>query len=339
MCASRSTGTTGIAVGVTIATQLLVPILPCADDLNGTEATATIKAARRHSDAPANTTQVESQGMADQEFTDSDLKDLDLITRRFRRVMYLINFLIVLMVIQLVGRSLSTEIPKGVEIVGVILMTVGLILLAVFHGYSLRKTRVEDIERIRFLAVHDGLTKVYNLRYMNQSIEQEIQRSERFGHPFCLLYLDVDEFKGVNDTFGHKAGDKVLIQIADTLRNTCRVTDMVGRVASIVGRVGGDEFLVLMPETEEASARDLAVRFIRNIQRLKDGLQQEEEIAFGGISIGVSAYPADGKERPVLVETADAAMYKAKQAGGNRVCSRSGEVVDPLAGSADSDGS
>lgn len=277
--------------------------------------------------------------MEDQESTDADLKDLDQITRRFRRVMYLINFLIVLMVIQLIGRALSSKIPEGAEIGGTVLMAIGLIFLAVFHGYSLRKTRVEDIERIRFLALHDGLTKVYNLRYMNQSIEQEIQRSERFAHPFCLLYLDVDEFKGVNDTFGHKAGDKVLIQIADTLRNTCRVTDMVGRVASIVGRVGGDEFLVLMPETDESSARDLAYRFIRNIQRLKDDLHQDEQIAFGGISIGVSAYPADGKERSALVEIADAAMYRAKQAGGNRVSDRSGEVVAPLAESAGSDGS
>jgi len=276
--------------------------------------------------------------MADRELADSDLNDLDQITRRFRRVLYLISLLIVLMVIRLVVRALSPEIPEGLEIVEIVLMMIAMILLAIFHGRCLRKTRVEDIERIRFLAVHDGLTKVYNLRYMNQSIDQEIQRSERFGHPFCLLYLDIDEFKGVNDTCGHKAGDKVLVQIADTLRNTCRVTDMVGRVASIVGRVGGDEFLVLMPETDEASARDLAGRFIRNIHRLKNDLQREEQIAFGGVCVGVSAYPTDGEERAALVEAADAAMYRAKQAGGSRVCDRTEDVLDPLAESSGSDG-
>jgi len=272
--------------------------------------------------------------MEDNALPDANIGELDQITRRFKRVMLLINSLIVLTVVWLVCQSFS---PRLREITGraqAIFMTTALVLLWVVHWWSLRKTGVQDIERIRFLTMHDGLTKVYNLRYLNQSVEQEIQRAGRFEHPFSLLYIDLDGFKAVNDTYGHAAGDSVLIKVSQLLGSTCRVTDMVGRVSSVVGRIGGDEFLVLMPETDAESAMHLAERFVSRVRDLKIDVGDGRHADGIGASIGVASYPTDGEERAALVKEADAAMYRAKQAGGNRYSDSSGEVYNPLAATA-----
>ncbi len=262
-----------------------------------------------------------------------DVQELDQITKRFTRVMLLIKGLIVLMVLWLIARALSPEkLRQSVDSAQAIIMTFALILLAIVHHYSLRRTQVQDIERIRYLALHDGLTGVYNLRFLNQTVDQEIKRSKRFGHSFALLYIDLDGFKRINDTFGHAVGDKVLIEVSRLLSKASRVTDMVGRVASVIGRIGGDEFLVLMPETDAAGGKHLAQRFIHKIADLRVDVG-DGQLADGlGASIGIVSYPHDGEERKELVEKADQAMYRAKQSGGNCYADAEGVVVKPLAG-------
>ena len=262
----------------------------------------------------------------------ADVHDLDQITRRFKRVLVLINSLIVITVIWLLCRAVSPKLAQATERLQAVVMTGALVLLAVVHGYSLRKTRVQDIERIRFLTMHDGLTQVYNLRYLNQTVDQEIHRSNRFGHAFALLYTDLDGFKEVNDTHGHGAGDTVLVAVSQLLSSTCRVTDMVGRVSGVVGRIGGDEFLVLMPETDAASARHLAHRFIERIDDLRVSVEGGGEACGIGASIGIASYPDDGQERKALIKVADSAMYRAKQEGGNCYSDSSETVYKPLEG-------
>lgn len=272
-----------------------------------------------------------------EDVADTGNGELDRITRRFRRVLYLINVLIVVMVLHILGRAISPKLAKATEKISATLMTGALVILAAVHGYSLRKTRVEDVERIRFLTMHDGLTQVYNVRHLNERIDQEIDRSKRFGHPFCLIFIDLDDFKRVNDTYGHEAGDKVLIAVAAVLRDTCRVTDMVGRLPGVVGRIGGDEFLVLMPETGIPEARQLPLRLIRAIRKLRIDLAGRGQVDFVGASFGIACYPQDAEERKALLEKADAAMYRAKEAGGNRLSDSSGKVFDPLAEGQDSE--
>ncbi len=268
--------------------------------------------------------------MADIEIAGDDVQELDRITKRFKRVMLLINCLIILMVVWLLLRAVSPKLKEAMESVQVSVMTAALVLLAIVHGYSLRMTQVQDVERIRYLTLRDGLTHAYNLRFLNQSIDQEVQRSARFGHPFSLLYIDLDGFKQVNDTHGHAAGDKVLIEVSNVLSRTCRATDVVGRVSSVVGRIGGDEFLVLLPETLAPGAEHLAQRLIRRVRGLSviaDGVEVAKGI---GASVGIVSFPSDGLKREELVEKADAAMYRAKQEGGSCYCDASGVVVKPL---------
>ena len=264
--------------------------------------------------------------MDNKQLTDLGLGGLDRITRRFRRVTYLINVLIVVLAASLVGRAWSPKIAAASEKASVYVMMVGLILLAVVHRHSLRETRSDDVEKIRFLATHDGLTQVYNLHYLNERIEQEIYRSQRFSHSFSLLFIDLDGFKGVNDTHGHQTGDKVLTTVAEALRHVCRLTDLVGRVPGVVGRVGGDEFVVLMPETDGAAAHEPAQRFIRTVQELSIEIGEGVQIDTLGLSLGIATYPNDAKDGNALIEEADAAMYRAKQAGGNCFADSSGGV-------------
>ena len=259
-------------------------------------------------------------------FPETDDHDLDRITRRFKRVRRCIDVLIVVVVVWMLGRSVSPKLAEAMEMAGALAVTGGLVILWIVHWHTLRQTRAEDIERIRHLTMHDGLTEVYNVRYLKQRIDQEIHRAKRYHHSFCLLYMDLDHFKQVNDTYGHKAGDKVLIAVAEMLRDTCRSTDMVGRV---VGRIGGDEFLLVTPETDAAGAACLARRVLKIVNSLEVDIGGDQEVDFVGASIGIAEYPSDAEEREALLEVADAAMYRAKSAGSNCFAHGSEEVVRP----------
>jgi len=243
----------------------------------------------------------------------SDQVNLDHITRRFRRVFRLMNALIVLLALWLIGRAIKPTLLDEFDKVGLWFMTGALIILAGIHSYYLRKTGAEDISQIRRLVIYDNLTSLYNSQYLKLRIEEEIKRSERYKHAFSLLYMDLDRFKRVNDEFGHKAGDEVLVAVAETLRRTCRGPDMLSRV---LGRLGGDEFLIMLPETDAPGAHVLAGRIVQRIREFRLEVKPGRIVDFLGISIGISCYPKDGQSRDVLVEEADQAMYKAKKAGG-----------------------
>ena len=118
-------------------------------------------------------------------------------------------------------------------------------LLANQLGIAIENARL--FEEIKRLATTDSLTGVWNRRYLEESLHKEKERSERFGHPFSLLILDVDNLKFLNDTYGHLFGDEVIKTIARTIKSSCRKID-------IIGRYGGDEFAVILPETNKEGA-------------------------------------------------------------------------------------
>jgi diguanylate cyclase (GGDEF)-like protein/PAS domain S-box-containing protein len=160
--------------------------------------------------------------------------------------------------------------------------------------------------RLEELATTDALTATYNRRKFNELVETEIGRARRYGGPLSLFILDIDHFKDVNDTFGHEAGDAVLVKLAELVRGTSRAVD-------IVSRWGGEEFVVLTPGTDAVTAGAAAERL-----RLALARQSFPSCDTVTASFGVADYrPGDSPDQ--LFARADVALYKAKLGGRNRV--------------------
>jgi diguanylate cyclase (GGDEF)-like protein len=150
----------------------------------------------------------------------------------------------------------------------------------------------------------DPLTGLGNLRALQRELASLVDVHKRYLHPFGLLLMDIDGLKRINDSYGHQAGDRVLMQVAMSLRRSIRTVDTAARM-------GGDEFCVLLPQQDLKSAAKLAARLATAV---------EEEVASPGdppvtLSIGVAASPEHGDDAEALIDTADRAMYRAKAAG------------------------
>lgn len=157
----------------------------------------------------------------------------------------------------------------------------------------------------------DYLTKVSNRGYFMLQAEQELTRSQRYGSKLSLLMLDIDNFKRINDTYGHKSGDIVLQKLIEVCRNTMRLAD-------IIGRVGGEEFAILLPETDQHQAHEVAERLREHIAAEAVEILNGTSIHFT-VSIGVSMLDHDCNLIDTLLSNADEALYKAKNAGRNQV--------------------
>jgi diguanylate cyclase (GGDEF)-like protein len=167
---------------------------------------------------------------------------------------------------------------------------------------QLKRTQAQ----LRLLATHDPLTNVRNARAFSDDLAQELERSRRYRRPLALIYLDLDDFKHVNDAHGHATGDAVLRLVADAMRNAVRAAD-------VVGRLGGDEFAVLMPETDGAVAHAAATRLASGIRTVFRGTPSVTA------SIGVVAATGGAAGTDALLRKADQAMYEAKRGGKDRV--------------------
>lgn len=168
------------------------------------------------------------------------------------------------------------------------------------------------------MAITDELTKLYIRRFFNLKLESEFRRAKRYGHRLTLVICDLDYFKKVNDSFGHQMGDTVLQTIADLLKAHVRETD-------IPARFGGEEFVVILPETNGEGGRIFGERFREAVAGSKvAGLPCQITI-----SIGVATYPDDADSIQTLISTADSALYEAKHKGRNRVCRVTSPEVNP----------
>lgn len=167
-------------------------------------------------------------------------------------------------------------------------------------------------DQFKLLAITDGLTKCYNHRHFQEVLENEFQRAKRYKLTFSLLIGDIDNFKKINDTYGHQTGDVILKGIASLLKNGIRDID-------IVARYGGEEFAVIMPETDTKGAHGTAERLRRSIEEyIFSGLPPKTYVT---MSIGVGTYPTiKVKSKFDFVERIDKALYQAKREGKNRVC-------------------
>lgn len=180
----------------------------------------------------------------------------------------------------------------------------------------------EHIDGIVELSLRDGLTDLFNHTYFYQQIDFEVRRYVRYGTPVSLILIDIDDFKAVNDNFGHRQGDVILAAMGRKLMS-------VSREADVCCRYGGEEFAVILPMTDATEAGAIAVRLNRELaERLPDGRTVT-------VSIGVASCGKKTGTSRDLVERADAALYQVKRSGKNRVLVAADAESGPEAGGQD----
>ncbi|MBI3609801.1 MAG: sensor domain-containing diguanylate cyclase [Nitrospirae bacterium] len=167
-------------------------------------------------------------------------------------------------------------------------------------------------ERMSNLAITDDLTKLFNFRYLDQILDREISRCQRYRSVLSLVFFDMDYFKHVNDTHGHLMGSKVLIEVAHLLIENLRTVD-------IIARYGGDEFVVVLPETDVQTTTRITERLHKRL-KAHEFLKEEGLRIQMTASYGIAGYPEHAQTKRDLVHLADQAMYQAKNSGRSRIC-------------------
>jgi diguanylate cyclase (GGDEF)-like protein/PAS domain S-box-containing protein len=200
----------------------------------------------------------------------------------------------------------STPIMEGNSITGAVL---------VFQDVTERQ---QAAELIRYMANHDSLTNLPNRNFCNKRLPQAISLAKRHDRIVCLLFIDLDRFKPINDKYGHAVGDKVLLQVADRLKKMLRASDSVCRL-------GGDEFVILLESTQSIEGSEYVAR--KTIELLNEPMVVDGHECSIGASIGISIYPLDSQDADTILQHADIAMYEAKKKGRNRFELYSSQII------------
>jgi diguanylate cyclase (GGDEF)-like protein len=186
----------------------------------------------------------------------------------------------------------------------------GLLLGWLSYGYAQSSQRRYE-NALLHQATHDPLTELPNRSLVEDRLHQDIARAERRGHSVAVMYVDLDQFKRINDSFGHRTGDRLLKACADRLAGDLRAGDTVGRL-------GGDEFLLVFPDLRDATqAPAMAARVL---DQFGEAFYLGGTELFSTASVGVAVFPHDGEDAETLMQNADAALYQAKDSGRNSFC-------------------
>jgi two-component system cell cycle response regulator len=224
-------------------------------------------------------------------------------------------------VLMLVDEDDTRAMIKGLEL-GVndyIIMPVDYNEMVARVKTQIRRKKYQDVLKSNYQqtisrSITDELTGLYNRHYLSAHLDNLVRQSLNNNKPLSLVMLDVDHFKQVNDTYGHDVGDQVLKQLADIVIKTIRSADLAARF-------GGEEFVVLMPETDAQQARDAAERIRKVIETTPMKITHEVGQLNKTVSIGVAFLNELGDSGQALLKRADEALYKAKHDGRNRIVS------------------
>jgi len=193
----------------------------------------------------------------------------------------------------------------------VVLPTIAVVLAFALSFLAKYLIKSRDFEYQYKLATIDGLTELYNHRYFQETLKNQVEISRRYNQPFSLIIIDIDFFKKFNDTYGHQAGDAVLRQVAQTLKKNSRTTDYVCRY-------GGEEMSIILPNTTAEEALFSAQRMNKAIAE-KEFFLNSTETGNVTISVGVATFPDNAQTAQELIEFADKGLYYAKKHGRNQV--------------------
>jgi diguanylate cyclase (GGDEF)-like protein len=240
----------------------------------------------------------------------SDMRSrLPLVTRGLKSRLWAI---IIIAVSYLVYASLANFIPQYWENIGfrplnrsILSLGMLIILLICLSGLALS-------DKMNALIIREGLTGLFNKLYIRQRLDQEYYRSKRYDHALSLLMIDMDNFKAVNDRYGHTAGDHLLRYFSQLISETIRPSD-------IAARYGGEEFLIILPETTRTEAIAVAERLRKRILLYPFRIDSRKEDVQFTISVGVSSFPEGGQSAEELITMADMALYLAKKNGKDKV--------------------
>jgi diguanylate cyclase (GGDEF)-like protein len=169
-----------------------------------------------------------------------------------------------------------------------------------------------EVHRLSFAATLDSLTGLFNRPYLDARLHQEVERARRGSSSLTVLLADIDDFKTINDTYGHQTGDAVLRMVGTVLRSTVRVFD-------VCARYGGDEFAILMPTSDRSTAAACAERIREHVSEAHDALEEHPHLPRLTLSIGVAVIET-GDAPADIIRRADLCLYRAKGEGKNRVC-------------------
>ncbi|MDY0091226.1 MAG: diguanylate cyclase [Candidatus Vecturithrix sp.] len=185
-----------------------------------------------------------------------------------------------------------------------------MVIARIAEHYALFLKNLRLRETLRVEAIRDPLTKLYNRRYMETSLQREIYRAKREQTPVGLLLLDIDHFKQFNDTYGHPVGDLLLREISVIFQQAVRLED-------IVCRYGGEEFLLILPGASLETSENRAWDLLNSVRQFK--LPYQQKLLQVTVSVGVAVIPDHGRELEAAIHAADSALYQAKENGRNRV--------------------
>ena len=211
------------------------------------------------------------------------------------------------------------------------------LLVSLLMDVTLRKQAQREVlalqDQLREQSLHDPLTGLGNRRYLDELFDRELTLANRAGHPITVIMVDLDHFKGVNDSYGHLAGDEVLRRFASLMRRNSRSTD-------ICCRYGGEEFLLVLPGVPQAVGVERAEKLRQVIEATP--VRHDSSLIAVTSSFGVASFPQDGRTADDVIAAADSALYAAKTGGRNQVAafepprigidqaSASGVVVTPI---------